>query len=52
VIFLEEEKTLDLPLRRIGNTSLGVVIPKRVLDELGIRERDFVRIIIKTKKYE
>ena len=37
------KNVLELKLRRVG-TSLGVILPKKELDEAGLGEGDLVRV--------
>ena len=36
---------MDTKLRRVGN-SLGVILPKQILDQLGLKEGDTMNIIV------
>lgn len=44
-----KEWTLDLPLSKQGN-SLGVSIPRKILNQLGINHGDRVRVILYPKE--
>ena len=39
---------MDTKLRRVGN-SLGVTLPKEVLDKFGLKEGDSINIILTTE---
>lgn len=45
----ENEWILDLPLIKQG-TSLGITIPRKVLNELNLTHGDKVRVILYRKK--
>jgi len=46
-----EEKTLDLPLSKHG-TSLGIIIPKKVLEALNLKYKDFIKVTLTRKELE
>ncbi len=45
----ESKRILDLPLTKQGN-SLGVSIPRKILNKLELEHGDWVRIVLKKKE--
>ena len=41
---------VDLDIKRIGN-SLGIIIPKRLVNILGLREKETVSVKIEKRQY-
>ena len=41
----ENQRILDLPLTRQGN-SLGVSVPRKILNRLGLEHGDWVRVVL------